>query len=174
MVARSSLDGLVWRAPQPADAEALGRFHHRSWVDSYSDLVPPGWFDEHGPQDRIDLWHRILAQPPPEGVRRTAVFRPDGAPVAWCVAGVSHPNEGVPPVRDHELWGLYVDRSLHGSGLGQALLEWAVADRPAQLWRARGNERAAAFYRRNGFRDDGTELTVDHPPLVEVRMVRGG
>jgi len=165
---------LTWRAPEPADAEALGRFHHRSWVDSYSDLVPPGWFDEHGPQDRIDLWHRILAQPPPEGVRRTAVFRPDGAPVAWCVAGVSHPNEGVPPVRDHELWGLYVDRSLHGSGLGQALLEWAVADRPAQLWRARGNERAAAFYRRNGFRDDGTELTVDHPPLVEVRMVRGG
>ena len=163
---------LTWRAPEPADAEALGRMHHRSWFDSYGDLVPAGWFDEHGPQDRIDLWRRILAQPVPPGVRRTAVFRPGGEPVAWCVAGVSRANEGVPPVRDHELWGLYVDRSLLGSGLGQAPLDWAISDRPAQLWRARGNERAAAFYRRNGFRDDGTELVVEHPPLVEVRMVR--
>ncbi len=166
--------GLVWRAPTPGDADALGRFHHQSWVDSYSHLVPPGWFDEHSLQNRVDLWHRILAQPPPEGVRRTAVFRPDGGPVAWCVGGVSHENDGVPPVRDCELWGLYVDRALHGSGLGQALLEWAIGDRPAQLWRAKGNERAAAFYRRNGFRDDGTELALDYPPLVEVRMVRGG
>jgi len=168
----TALDDLVWRAPTPDDAEALGRMHYRSWVDSYSDLVPPGWFDDHGPQERIDLWHRILAQPPPGGVRRTAVFRPGGEPVAWCVGGVSRANEGVAAVRDHELWGLYVDRSLHGSGLGQALLDWAVGARPAQLWRAKGNVRAAAFYRRNVFRDDGTELPFDYPPMVEVRMVR--
>jgi GNAT superfamily N-acetyltransferase len=164
---------LVWRAPTPADAVALGRMHHRSWVDTYTPLLPEGWFDEHGPQERIDLWRRVLSEPLPDDVRRVAVFRPGGEPVAWCVAGPAREHGGIPPVRDLELWGLYVDRSLLGSALGQALHDWAVGDRPAQLWRARGNDRAAAFYRRNGFVDDGTEVAVDSHPLVEVRMVRG-
>ena len=54
MVSNTSLGELVWRAPEPADAEALGLMHYRSWVDSYSDLAPPGWFDDHGPQERVE------------------------------------------------------------------------------------------------------------------------
>src|SRR5690349_8406218 len=146
--------------------------HHRSWVDSYATLLPAGWFDEHGPNEQVDRWRRILAEPLPDRVRRVAVFRAGGEPVAWCVAGPSSEHCGIVPARPLPLWGLYVDRSLLGSGLGQQLLDWAVGDLPAQLWRAKGNERAAAFYRRNGFRDDGTEVTEERHPLVEVRMVR--
>ena len=165
-------DGLLRRAPLPDDAEAIGRMHHQAWLDSYAHLLPVGWFDEHGPQERVELWRRVLAEPASDGVRRVAVFRPDGAAVAWCIAGPAREHEGVPPVRDLELWGLYVDRSLHGSGLGQELHDWAVGDRPAQLWRAEGNARAAAFYRRNGFADDGTSSASTRHPMVEVRMVR--
>ncbi len=165
-------DGLVWRAPNPADAEALGRMHHQAWVDTYAPLLPERWFDDHPPSERVDLWHRVLAAPPPAGVVRTAVFTPDGDAVGWTIAGPARGQPGVEPVREHELWGLYVARPWLGSGLGQALLDHAVGDRPAELWRAEGNERAAAFYRRNGFADDGARAPKEGAPLVEVRMVR--
>ncbi len=163
---------LTRRAPAPADAEALGRMHHQCWVDTYTDLLPPGWLDERGPEHQISLWRRVLSEPTPTGVRRTAVFDGRGEPAGWCVAGPGRVHEGLPPVRADALWGLYVDRPHLGTGLGQQLLDWALADRPAELWVARGNERAIAFYRRNGFAADGTSVADSRVPLTEIRMVR--
>ncbi len=163
---------LVWREPVPDDAEALGLMHHQCWVDTYVDLLPPGWLEEHGPQEQVLRWRRVLAEPPPPGVRRLAVFDGAGVPVAWSVAGPGRAHTGVAPVRDRAVWGLYVARSHLGTGLGQALLHWAVGREPAELWTARGNARAIAFYRRHGFTEDGTETANQHLPLVELRMVR--
>ncbi len=163
---------LVWREPEPSDAEALGRMHHQAWVDTYADLLPPGYFDEHGPAERIGLWRTLLAEPPPPGVRRVTVFAGGAEAVAWCVTGPGREHEGVRPVRTEGLWGLYVARGHHGTGLAQELLDWAVADRPAELWTAEGNERAIAFYRRNGFAPDGARVRDSRIPLVELRMVR--
>ncbi|MGG5257326.1 GNAT family N-acetyltransferase [Phycicoccus avicenniae] len=140
-------------------------------MDTYGPLLPQGWFDGQGPEERIALWQRVLAEPLPAGARRTAVFSGD-EPVAWSMAGPARVHEGVDPVRDEELWGLYVARDHLGTGLGQELVEWAVADRPAELWVAEGNERAIAFYRRNGFALDGTSAVGTGFPLAELRMVR--
>jgi GNAT superfamily N-acetyltransferase len=69
---------------------------------------------------------------------------------------------------------VYTAARVHGSGLGQALLGAAVADRDAYLWILYGNHRAERFYRRNGFRPDGVELGCGpswfHRPMF--RMVR--
>lgn len=165
--------GRVWREPVPADAEALGRMHHRAWADTYGPLLPTGWFDEHGPRERIDVWTEALSTPPAPGVRRVAVFD-GGVPVAWCLTGPSRGHEGIDAVREEELRGLYVARSHLGTGLGQGLLDWAVGDRPAELWTAEGNARAVAFYRRNGFAADGARSYSRGFPLVEIRMVRWG
>jgi GNAT superfamily N-acetyltransferase len=165
---------LVWREPVRSDAEALGRMHHRSWVDTYTDLLPPDWFAENGPEHWVASWRERLSEPLPPGVRRVAVFAAGDVPVGWSVVGPGRETEGVPPVRERALWGLYVAREHLGTGLGQALLEWAVGDAPAELWTARGNHRAMAFYRRNGFVEDGVEVPHGHTPLVEVRMVRPG
>lgn len=162
---------LVWREPVLSDADAVGRMHHRAWVDTYASLLPPGWFDEHGPDEQVARWRRILGDPTPAGARRTVVFD-DAEPVALAVCGTARENEGVSPVRELALWGLYVARSHLGTGLGQSLLRWAVGDGPAELWVARGNERAIAFYRRNGFTEDGAEVVDSFVPLVEIRMVR--
>jgi len=48
-----------------------------------------------------------------------------------------------------------------------------IADEPAQLWVAKANARARAFYARNGFAPDGVEFAdPHHDDLVEVRLVR--
>jgi ribosomal protein S18 acetylase RimI-like enzyme len=80
---------------------------------------------------------------------------------------------GTDPAARSELWGLSLRTCLHGSGLGQRLLDASVGAEPAALWVAEANPRAQAFYRRNGFAFDGTkEVVEDWEGLVEVRMIR--
>ena len=66
----------------------------------------------------------------------------------------------------------------HGSGLGQQLLTQALAATastgPASLWVLRGNDRARAFYARNGFAPDGLTKVHERSGAVEERWVRPG
>ncbi|MFC8599798.1 GNAT family N-acetyltransferase [Isoptericola sp. NPDC057191] len=77
------------------------------------------------------------------------------------------------PVRDRELWLLYVLAAHHGTGAGQALLDTALPPgTPAQLWVAEANPRARRFYERNGFLPDGARFVDEGLHLAEVRHVR--
>ena len=77
------------------------------------------------------------------------------------------------PVRDRELYSLYVLSAHHGGGADQALLEAVLpADVPAQLWVAEENPRARRFYGRNGFTPDGARFVDETLDLAEVRLVR--
>ena len=167
-------DGLVWRAPTPADAEALGRMHHQAWVDAYSHLLPDDWFERWTVDDAIARWHGILTAPTPADLSRIAVFDGTGAAVAWVVVGPSRPDDTIDPARPRELWGLYVAREHHGSGLARAMAEQALGDEPAELWVFDGNARAEAFYRKLGFERDGVEAPHRETGLPGIRMVRGG
>jgi GNAT superfamily N-acetyltransferase len=83
------------------------------------------------------------------------------------------PSRDDPPVRSLELATLYLRAAQHGSGLGQALLDAAVGDRPTSLWVVEANARARRFYERNGFTADGArEVLESWEGLVEVRLVR--
>ncbi|HET6968481.1 MAG TPA: GNAT family N-acetyltransferase [Ornithinibacter sp.] len=165
-------EGLVWRAPVAADAEALGRLHHQAWVDAYSHLLPDDWFEHWTVDDAIERWRGILAAPTPEGLTRVAVFDDSGVAVAWVVAGPSRPDDDVEPSRDRELWGLYVAREHHGTGLARALAQHVLGDEPAELWVFDGNPRAEAFYRKLGFARDGVEAPHHETGLPGIRMVR--
>lgn len=166
-------DGLVWRAPTPADAEAIGRMHHQAWVDAYTHLLPASWWEHWTVDVAIEKWRGILAAPTPPGLTRIAVFDATGTAVAWVVAGPSRPDDDVDPVRPVELWGLYVAREHHGSGLARALAERVLGDAPAELWVFDGNPRAEAFYRKLGFERDGVEAPHHETGLHGIRMVRG-
>lgn len=81
--------------------------------------------------------------------------------------------EGEKPPRDRQLYAIYVSASHYGAGVGQALLDEALPGGPAILWVAKQNTRATAFYRRNGFRFDGTEQSDPYAPAItDARMVR--
>lgn len=163
------------RAMVPGDAAGIAAMHHQSWVDTYGEYLPTGYFDEWTVEAAVARWERTLAGPPAPGVDRV-VATADGAVVGFATAGPARPIEDRPaPVRPFELWGLYVARDELGSGLGQRLLDTVLpADRPAELWVFADNARARAFYARNGFRDDGTAYRDRRfPDLREARMVRG-
>lgn len=74
-------------------------------------------------------------------------------------------------VRPEELTMLYALARVHGAGVGQALLDAVLDQRPASLWVAADNPRAHSFYRRNGFAADGITSTFG-PIETTVRLVR--
>ena len=91
--------------------------------------------------------------------------------VGWALAG---PGTDDPAPTPLELWGLYVDVALHGSGMAGALVRGVLGDAAASLWVLEDNPRARAFYSRQGFVADGARKMLDgelsHIP--EIRMVR--
>lgn len=83
------------------------------------------------------------------------------------------PSMASPPARNLQLYTIYLLTAAHGTGLGQSMIEAVVGDAPAQLWVLRANDRAIAFYKRNGFAADGVEFTDSaEPNRAEIRMVR--
>lgn len=157
------------RIPGPADADRIAELHVETWREAYTHLLPEGFFTPEFVRGRHDMWHRILDEPRPGYAVRMA--EADGEPIGLAAAGPSF-GEGELP-RERQLYSLYVLAAWHGVGAGQALLDAVLGDGPAQLWVAKQNPRAIAFYRRNGFAFDGVEqIDPGAPAIVDARMVR--
>jgi len=156
----------VVRRATPADAEALAHLHIDVWDDAYTGLMPQSILDDRRDEveDRVERWRTILTES-----ANTLVAEDDDGLVGFASAG---PGRDADVDTDLELWALYVRARLWGSGLGYTLFFEAVGDRAAYLWVQAGNERAIAFYERQGFRLDGTD--DEHDEGLHVRMVRAG
>ncbi|KQZ11339.1 hypothetical protein ASD23_04540 [Agromyces sp. Root1464] len=161
-----------------ADAPGIARVH---WDSHQTTYVEPGRVARERVEawtmaDRIARWTANLAisndvYPAPEGFHRMAIWVAvvDGRIVGWANTSAGRDADGP---RDLELEGLYVLDAHHGTGVGQALLDAAIGDRPAYLWALADNPRAHGFYRRNGFVADGTRKFDDLWQITEVRFVR--
>jgi GNAT superfamily N-acetyltransferase len=160
------------RESGPGDLDAVAAVHHQAWLETYRGLLPEGWFAEHN-----EGWFRELrrhrAENPRPG-RREWVADADGSVVGLASSGPSRsPDLRPAAVRVLELYAIYVLAAHHGTGVGRGLLTAAVGEAPAEVWVARDNPRARAFYGRHGFVADGTEVSdPDLCDLVEIRMVR--
>ncbi|QEO10327.1 GNAT family N-acetyltransferase [Protaetiibacter larvae] len=155
------------RAAVVADAHGITRVHHTAWRETYTRLLPEGALDVLDEDAFATRWASIID----DDVTSVHVAERGGEIVGWCSASAGR-DEDRP--RDAELEGIYVLASEYGTGTGQALLDAAIADRPAYLWVADDNPRARAFYARNGFHPDGVN-DVHHllgHPLPAVRLVR--
>ena len=80
-----------------------------------------------------------------------------GAPGLWVWDDGT--VKGFVQVTGREIRKLFVEPVLQGQGIGERLLEHAVALGAKELWALEKNQRAIAFYRRHGFR-----LTEDRRP----------
>jgi GNAT superfamily N-acetyltransferase len=150
-----------------ADAAELAACHIACWREAYAHLLSAAFLSGLDVDVRRRQWEGWLAAP---GAGTHWVALVGGSVVGFAGARASRDD---PPVREVELWGLYLRAAHHGCGLGQALLDAAVGDQPCSLWVAEDNPRARAFYARNGFVPDGARMVEPAwEGLAEVRLVR--
>ncbi|MGO1598183.1 MAG: GNAT family N-acetyltransferase [Brachybacterium sp.] len=157
------------RPADPADAAGVGAMHFASFVETYSELAAPDFWDRATAERSIENWRRMLDAGIP-----AMLAEAEGAVVGLAVVSVAVTRDEIEPVRDRELTNLYVLAQHQGSGIGRALLEAVLpAGAPAQLWVAQGNPQAVRFYERHGFAADGA--TVDGSGfggIAALRMAR--
>ncbi|MGO1479830.1 MAG: GNAT family N-acetyltransferase [Brachybacterium sp.] len=142
--------------------------HHTSWVETYSALIPSSHWETDTLERRAETWRRWL-----DGGVAVTVAESGEQIIGFAIAHTGRQVGAHAPVRDRELYSLYVLAEHHGSGAGQDLLEAVLpAGIPAQLWAAEDNPRARWFYERNGFTPDGARFRDEALDLAEVRLVR--
>ncbi|MGB3185381.1 MAG: GNAT family N-acetyltransferase [Ornithinimicrobium sp.] len=187
----------VVRAPEIADAAALGRVHCAVWRATYVDIMSEAAYAALSPEKFEVGWRRRLAVTDSgagEGSGSTGTTGAGGSgqstttegPVREVTRLAEHADDGivgfisVGPARDEkaptsqQLWVLNLLSGHHGTGLADRLMHDVLGDGPAYLWVAQGNSRAIRFYHRHGFAEDGGQTTDEHDGITEIRMIRHG
>jgi GNAT superfamily N-acetyltransferase len=155
----------------PGDASAMAELNVAAWRAFFPGLVPQPLIDGQEVEPRARYWQEHLPSTLPE---RTWVAERGGR-----VIGLTH----VGPSRDPdapeaaELYGMYVEPEVVGTGVGRTLMEAALVHfragpwQEAILWTLPGEHRAARFYRSWGWEPDGAAKT-GHTPLGDLSEVR--
>ena len=152
---------MLIREAQPADADEVAGVHVRSWQVGYRGLLPDVYLDELRPADRAKAYTFGTRNP---DTPTTIVAEEHGLILGFATTS---PSRDPDRPASGELCALYVDPSCWGTGVGRALIAEArarLSDRhfpDAVLWVLQGNERAARFYRGDGWIADGTRREVE-------------
>jgi ribosomal protein S18 acetylase RimI-like enzyme len=150
-----------------ADLAALEGFGRRALDDTY---LRTGWLAADEVAEMLDWWTvdyfaEALGQP---NIMLLAMANDE-------LLGMTQ-TEIIEPTRA-VTWKLYVDKALHGTGIGSALMEEtekALLD-TVELWQTEylsTNEPAARFYRSKGFEPDRDERYGDRTYRWVRRAVR--
>ena len=176
------MSDVVVRPARVGDARAIATIRIQSWRAAYRGLIPGDVLDrfdiDRETERRSVHWDERHADP--QAVELIAVV--DDEAVGWAAAG---PSRDADMDRWGEVYALYALPAHWSTGVGHALLTEAerflrtAGFRRAHLWYLDGNERAASFYHRHGWIDDGaTKLDErlvggeESSALLERRSVR--
>ena len=146
------------RLAVPADAEAIARVHVASWQFAYRGMLDDELLDGLNWRDRRKFWTRILRRPTiPESANY--IIEDDGRIVGFASVGPCR-DEDRSDATQWELYGLYLEPTSIGRGLGAAITA--------------ANDRARTFYERIGFTLDGLDqyTQIGEQAVYEVRYVR--
>lgn len=150
---------LIYRMPGPADGPALSAMARHCFAEAFTAVIDPGpleiYLDQaYGPAGQMQ---RDLGDPT---VDWQAAFA-DDVPVGYIkLSGLTLAFERAHPAA-MELRQLYVVEAFKGTGMADALTEWALGtarDRGApEIYLAvfDHNQRAKRFYARHGFSEVG-------------------
>jgi GNAT superfamily N-acetyltransferase len=162
-----------------ADTEGIGRVHVRSWQSAYRGKMLQDHLDGLDPARRAEAWRRIMEQTAPSrgGVLVAAA---EGAGVIGFVSFGPSRDSDTDPRATGEVFAIYADPDVWGTGAGRSLLASAVAElarlgyADAILWVLDTNDRARRFYALAGWAEDGASKTDASRgfALTEVRYRR--
>ena len=161
------------RAAAPSDADAIARVQVASWQVAYRGIVPDEHLDGLDWRERAEVRREQLERAADECVRVHVAVN-DGSLVGFMATGPERAAETSAP-SGAEVYALYLAPEAWDQGIGRDLLARAVADVPDDipvvLWVLTENQRARAFYERQGFRADGAATTIQlgGRELAEVR-----
>jgi len=132
-----------------------------SWQAAYAGLLPDDFLARLSAEERAASWARRIR----EGVGQVLVIEEDGVVAGFAAFAPS------------QLYALYLLPEFWGRGLGRALHDRvveAMSGDSAILWVLATNERAKAFYLRQGWLDDGETATetLEGVTLDVVRFSR--
>ena len=146
------------RNAEPDEVAALARVWHDSWRDAHLAILPDALVRA---RTLASFRERMASQ-----LDTVRVVGPVGAPLGLCM------------LRESELYQLFVSAEARGAGVAAALIADAeqrlreTGTKTAWLECAIGNERAARFYEKSGWRRVGVVLTrletIDGPFDLEV------
>jgi len=130
------------------DVEQIGWLHSHSRRQAYAGLVPIEALARVTPTEQAGVWRARMARLPQ---RHVALVIEQAGEVIGFALGQLEAESGA------QLNAIHVLPEQQGTGAGQELMDsvvsafrdWGVAD--AHLHVIAGNERAQAFYRRNGW-----------------------
>jgi len=138
------------RAAQPKEVDQLARLWYDAWQDAHASIVPA----ELTRLRTLESFKQRLGA----AFSDLRVVGPVGAPVGLCV------------VKDDELYQLFVSAQSRGAGVAAALIADAEARLSARgvetawLACAIGNNRAARFYEKCGWRRAGVVVSQLETP----------
>lgn len=165
------------RAAEVADARAIAEIHVESWRAAYVTILAPEQLDRLNADDRAQAWRDRIPRTGGEGFRTWVAH--DGDKLVGFAFTRPTEDDDLNPLEIGELTALYVVPSAFGTGIGVALLGRAVGGLRSQgflhavLWVLEENTRAIHFYRREGWRPDGTRAAcfrVFGAPAVRFRL----
>ncbi len=149
------------------DAEAIAGVHVAAWQEAYKHVFPRDALASLSVEERTAQWHEWLK---PSEIT-VLVAEQGGEVCAFASAGQSRDEESAA-----ELYAIYVDPPIWGSGMGRALLleiEGRLRDTgfgQATLWVLQDNPRARRFYETAGWCAETTRSKIILGlEIVEIR-----
>jgi ribosomal protein S18 acetylase RimI-like enzyme len=110
-----------------ADTEGIGLVHVRSWQSAYRGKMPQDYLDGLNPSGRADVWRRIMAETEPSRGGLLAAVAEGGGIIGFASFGPSRDHDA-DPRRTGEVFAIYVDPGVWGTGAGRELMAGAVAE----------------------------------------------
>jgi len=151
----------MWRVRRAGanDAERLALIGAATFLETFADILDGSAVLAHCHRAHAVTGYRNYLL---EGAAAWIGETVGGSPIGYAL--LTQPDLDAALPSDLELKRIYLLSRFHGAGLGQALMDAAVAEAQARgaqrllLGVYRQNRRAIAFYRKSGFVDVGTRL----------------